>query len=228
MRDTLLVFGSLAIDEAEIGEVVAMLRSGWIGIGPRVARFEVRSRRSHHVATMSRVLRVSCLPQRVLRVAEATAVEASASRCEVVAQIQAAHRESRGTYGAARIHAELAAQGGRLGRKRVERLMRAAGLHGVSRRKQLRTTVRDATARPAPDLVERQFTATGPDRLWVADISYVPTWAWFLYLAVVLDTWSCRVNKRYESESSEPSTKPGKLQPGGYLTAVWQRQTQTR
>jgi len=112
---------------------------------------------------------------------------------ELTAQLQAVHRESRGTYGAPRIHADLTVHGIRIGRKRVARLMRRAGLQGVSRRKPFRTTVRDATARPAPDLVERQFTAAGPDRLWVADITYVPTWAGFLYLAVVLDAWSRRV-----------------------------------
>lgn len=112
---------------------------------------------------------------------------------ELSAEIQAIHRESRGTYGAPRIHAELAARGVRLGRKRVARLMRRAGLQGVSRRKQFCTTVRDETARPAPDLVDRHFQAEGPDRLWVADITYVPTGAGFLYLAVVLDAWSRRV-----------------------------------
>ena len=112
---------------------------------------------------------------------------------ELSAEIQVIHRESRGTYGAPRIHAELAARGARLGRKRVARLMRRAGLHGVSRRKQFRTTVRDATARPAPDLVDRHFQAAGPNQLWVADITYVPTGAGFLYLAVVLDAWSRRV-----------------------------------
>ena len=71
--------------------------------------------------------------------------------------------------------------------------MRGARLQGVSRRKPFRTTVRDETARPAPDLVDRQFTTAGPNQLWVADITYVPTWAGFLYLAVVLDAWSRRV-----------------------------------
>jgi putative transposase len=112
---------------------------------------------------------------------------------ELTAQIEAVHRDARGTYGAPRIQAELAAQGIHLGRKRVARLMRSAGLQGVSRRKFHATTVRDETARPAPDLVDRQFTAAGPNRLWVADITYVPTWAGFLYLAVVLDAWSRRV-----------------------------------
>ena len=80
-----------------------------------------------------------------------------------------------------------------MGRKRIARLMRRAGLRGISRRKGTRTTVRDARARAVPDLVERDFTADAPDRLWVADITYIPTWAGFLYLAVVLDAFSRRV-----------------------------------
>jgi putative transposase len=108
-------------------------------------------------------------------------------------QIHAIHARSRGTYGVPRVHAELAATGVRLGRKRVARLMRGAHLEGVSRRRRSRTTVRDRDARPAPDLVTRDFSAPGPDRLWVADITYIPTWAGFLYLAVVLDAWSRRI-----------------------------------
>ena len=71
--------------------------------------------------------------------------------------------------------------------------MLSAALQGVSRRSGVCTTRRDERARPAPDLVARVFTAPGPDRLWVADITYIPTWAGFLYLAVVLDAWSRRV-----------------------------------
>lgn len=100
---------------------------------------------------------------------------------------------ARDLRGAPRVHAELAARGIHVGRKRVARLMRGAGVHGVSRRKQFRTTVRDETARPAPDLVDRQFAAAGPNRLWVADITYIATGAGFLFLAVVLDVWSRRV-----------------------------------
>ena len=111
----------------------------------------------------------------------------------LVERVEAIHRGSRGTYGVPRIHAELAAEGTRVGRKRVARLMRAAGLEGVSRRKKTRTTTRSDERRPVPDLVERDFTADGPDRLWVADITYVPTWSGFLYLAVVVDAWSRRV-----------------------------------
>jgi putative transposase len=108
-------------------------------------------------------------------------------------RIKAVHEFSRGTYGCPRVHAELRATGERVGRKRVARLMRAIGLEGVSRRRRRGTTRRDRTARPVPDLVERDFTASGPDRLWVADITYIPTWSGFLYLAVVVDAWSRRV-----------------------------------
>jgi putative transposase len=80
-----------------------------------------------------------------------------------------------------------------VGRKRVARLMREAGIQGVSRRKTVFTTRRDPQARPAPDLVDRDFGAAGPDQLWVSDITYVPTDAGYLYLAVVLDAWSRRV-----------------------------------
>ena len=103
------------------------------------------------------------------------------------------HHRSRGTYGAPRIHAELASDGIQIGRKRVARLMREMALAGVSRRKGTRTTRRDHRLRPAPDLVERRFEADAPDVLWVADITYVPTWAGFLFLAVVVDAFSRRV-----------------------------------
>jgi putative transposase len=109
------------------------------------------------------------------------------------ARIRAIHARSRGTYGRPRIHAELADEGERLGGKRVARLMKAEGIEGISRRKWVVTTRRDAEARPAPDLVERRFSADAPDRLWVADITYIPTWAGFLYLAVVLDAFSRRI-----------------------------------
>lgn len=113
-----------------------------------------------------------------------------ASLIELISEI---HARSHGTYGAPRIHAELAHRGIHVGRKRVARLMKDAGLQGISRRRKTFTTRRSAHARPAPDLVDRDFTADGPNKLWVADITYVPTWAGFLYLAVVVDVWSRRV-----------------------------------
>jgi putative transposase len=111
----------------------------------------------------------------------------------IAAQIGEIHRWSQGTYGVPRMRAELAARGTPVSRKRVARLMRRGGLQGVTRRKGTFTTLRDRDARPAPDLVSRNFVAEGPDRLWVADITYIPTWAGFLYLAVVIDAWSRRV-----------------------------------
>jgi putative transposase len=115
------------------------------------------------------------------------------SDAELSWRMRTIHEHSRGTYGAPRIHAELAAAGTPVGRKRVARLMRAAGLAGVSRRKWITSTVRDRDARPAPDLVDRNFVVSGPNRLWVADITYIPAWAGFLYLAVVLDAFSRRI-----------------------------------
>ena len=108
-------------------------------------------------------------------------------------RIEVIHAESRGTYGSPRIHVELREQGECLGRKRVARLMRERKIAGVSRRKFVRTTQRDTKARPAPDLVDRSFVADQANQLWVADITYVPTLAGFLYVAVVLDVWSRRI-----------------------------------
>ena len=93
------------------------------------------------------------------------------------------HAVSKETYGAPRIHAELVDKGICVGRKRVERLMKAAGLKGVSPRRSARTTIRDGRVRQASDLVDRNFYAHKPNALWVADITYVPTWAGFLYLS---------------------------------------------
>jgi putative transposase len=109
-------------------------------------------------------------------------------------RIRAIHAASDGAYGSPNIHAELRDEGTRVGCKRVARLMRAAHLRGVSRRRGfVVTTQRDPKRRPAPDLVKRQFNAAGPNELWVADMTYVPTWAGFLFLAIVLDVWSRRI-----------------------------------
>jgi putative transposase len=145
---------------------------------------------AYPIATMCRLLGVSpsgyyaWMKRQPSRRAQADAA--------LLAQIREVHAASRGTYGTPRIHVELAAQGVRVGRKRIARLMARAGLVGVSRRKLVRTTIKDR-GRQAPDLVERNFTADQPDRLWVADITHIPTWAGFLYLAVVLDAYSRRI-----------------------------------
>ena len=98
------------------------------------------------------------------------------------------------TYGSPRIHAALRATGERVGRKRVARLMRELGIQGVTRRRSTTAMRRKiAQARYAPDLVMRDFSADGPNQLWVADITQVRMWGGWLYLAVVLDVWSRRV-----------------------------------
>ncbi len=107
---------------------------------------------------------------------------------ELSRRIAAIHAESRQTYGARRVWAELRAQG-----VTVARLMRALGLQGVTRRKRRCTTRRDAQAAVAPDRVQRRFAASEPNRLWVADITYVPTLEGFVYLATVLDVFSRKV-----------------------------------
>jgi putative transposase len=112
----------------------------------------------------------------------------------LTAKIEAIHRRSKGVYGSPMIHAELADDHGiRIGRKRVARLMRAAGLRGATLRRYVVTTLVDPGSERAVDLVDRKFYTDGPDRLWVADITYIPTWAGFLYLAMVLDVYSRRI-----------------------------------
>jgi putative transposase len=109
-------------------------------------------------------------------------------------KIRKIHAASKGTYGARRVHADLRLEHGvRIARKRVERLMRAAGISGVLPRKRRRTTVRLPGVRVAPDLVERDFNPTAPDRTWSADITYISTWQGFLYLAHVQDLYSRRI-----------------------------------
>ena len=149
------------------------------------------NRANYPIATLCRVLAVSASgyyawllrPPSARRVIDEMLLE----------RIRAIHSKSRGTYGAPRIHAELVDEGWCIGRKRVARLMHEAGLEGVSRRKWISTTQRRPDARPAPDLVKRDFTADKPDQLYVADITYIPTWAGFLFFAVVLDVCTRRV-----------------------------------
>ncbi len=109
-------------------------------------------------------------------------------------RIRTIHADSDATYGMPRVRAELVEQGQKISGKRVARLMRSNAIRGVSRRRGfVVTTQRDPRQRPAPDLVKREFRSDGPNQLWVADMTYVPTWAGFIYLAVVLDVWSRRI-----------------------------------
>jgi putative transposase len=150
---------------------------------------------NHQIGRMCRVLRVSKSGFYGWRErAPSARVQADALLLEKITRI---HRDSREIYGAPRIHFELRTMGVRCARKRVARLMREAGLFGCGggRRRKASTTLRSRTEQtpPAPDLVKRNFTPKAPDRLWVADITYVRTWEGWLYLSFVLDTYSRKV-----------------------------------
>jgi len=154
----------------------------------------VKANQAHYpVRVMCRLLRVS---QSGFYAWEDRPLSARAREdIGLTALIHGIHRRSRGAYGAPSIHAPSWRDdhGIHVGCKRVVRLMRAAGLFGATLQRFIRTTVTDPAADRAQDLVERQFIADGPDRLWVADITYIPTWSGFLYLAVVLDVGSRRI-----------------------------------
>src|SRR5207245_6830270 len=128
--------------------------------------FVKANRAAHRVRTMCRVLGLS--PSGYYAWARRPPSARTTRDGEVLQRLRDIHETSRGTYGVPRMHAELAAEGIHVGRKRVARLMRAAHLEGVSRRRKFRTTVRDVNARPAPDLVDRRFTADRANQLWVA------------------------------------------------------------
>ena len=143
------------------------------------------------VVTMARVLGVS--PSGYYAWLQRAPSQRSQADRLLSAKIETFHRRSDGTYGVPRIHRDLKADGERVGRKRIARLMRQAGLRGVSRRRRIQTTTRDDALQRIPDLVDRKFQAEAPDRLWVADITYIRTWQGFLYLAIVLDVFSRRI-----------------------------------
>jgi putative transposase len=144
------------------------------------------------VHQMCRVLQVS--PSGYYAWLERAPSKRSIDDAVLVERIRAIHAESDATYGMPRVRAELIDQGVKVNGKRVARLMRANAIRGVSRRRGfVVTTQRDQRQRPAPDLVKREFKADGANQLWVADMTYVPTWAGFIYLAIVLDVWSRRV-----------------------------------
>jgi putative transposase len=153
-------------------------------------RFIAAEKAGHSIETMCRVLGVS-----------RSGFHAWAGRppcprdvddAYLIERISAIHAKSRGTYGARRVHAMLAREGIYVGKKRVERLMRLAGLSGLVKRRRGRTTISVPGVRTAPDLVERDFYPSGPDQLWVADITYLRSWEGWLYLAAILDCHSRR------------------------------------
>jgi putative transposase len=144
------------------------------------------------IAVMARVLRVSEAGFHAWRQRPASAH--AIADAALLKRVRTIHASSRETYRAPRAHAELRAGGEKHGRKRIARLMHKGGLVGASRRRSgVTTTRRDRDARPAPGLVDRDFAASAPNQLWVADITFVPTATGFLFLSVVLDAWSRKI-----------------------------------
>ena len=158
----------------------------------RIFRFIAAKKAEHSIQIMCRVLEVSRSGFHAWARREPSArALADAALSERIAEI---HTDSLKTYGSPRVHAELRLQDGmRVGRKRVERLMRAAELSGQVKRRRGKTTIRVQGVRTAPDLVERDFDPSAVNRLWCADITYIRTWEGWLYLASVMDCYSRRI-----------------------------------
>lgn len=157
-----------------------------------VFRFIAAGKADYSVKTMCRVLGVS----RAGFYAWSNRKPSGRARADeqLTSRIREIHGENRGVYGSPRIHAELRlADGVRVGRKRVERLMRAAGISGLASRKKGRTTIRVPGVRVCDDLLDRNFLSSAPNRLWVADITYLRTWEGWLYLAAVQDLYSRKI-----------------------------------
>jgi len=158
----------------------------------KIFGFIAAKKAEHSIKLMCRVLEVSRSGYHAWMAREPSArTVADAALSGRIAEIFA---ESGETYGSPRVHAELRLEDGlRLSRKRVERLMRLAGLAGEIKRHRGRTTIRVQGVRTAPDLVERDFNPTAIDRLWCADMTYIRTWEGWLYLASVMDCYSRKI-----------------------------------
>ena len=154
--------------------------------------FIAAKKTEHSVKTMCRVLEVSRSGYHAWARREPSSRALEDER--LTGRIREIHRENRKVYGSPRIHAELRkADGVRVGRKRVERLMRQAGISGIVKRRRGRTTISVPGVRVCEDLVDRAFLASAPNRLWVADITYLRTWEGWLYLVAVQDVFSRRI-----------------------------------
>lgn len=185
-------------------------------------RFIRAERANHSVATLCRVLGVS---RSGFYAAERRRPCQRAQEDEqILGAIREIHTDSRKTYGAPRVHAMLARRQIQVGRKRVARLMRQAGISGLIKRKRGRTTIRVPGVATAPDLVRREWNPTEPNRLWVADITYCRSWEGWLYLAAVIDChsrrvvgWSLRNDLQAELVTEAVAMAVARRRPGGGL-----------
>ena len=157
-----------------------------------IYRFVAAEKATHSIATLCRVLEVSRSGFHAWATRKPSARQREDDR--LIERIKQIHQANRGVYGSPRVHAELVmAEGERVGRKRIERLMRSAQISGLQPKRRGRTTIRVPGVRVAEDLVDREFLAAAPNRLWVADITYLRTWEGWLYLVAVQDLFSRRI-----------------------------------
>ena len=138
---------------------------------------------------------------------------------ELKPEIVRVHRDNFGVYGAAKVWAQLNREGVSVARCTIERLMRELGLRGAVRGKPVRTTVGDDAAERPRDLVDRDFAAPAPNRLWVADLTYVRTWSGFVYVAFITDVFSRRIVGWQASRSLKTDLALDALE-----QAIWSRQ----
>ena len=135
-------------------------------------------------------------------------------------ELRRVHEDNFGVYGARKLWRQLLREGIRVGRDRVARLMRELGIAGVVRGKPKRTTIPAAVAQRPGDLVDRRFRAVAPNRLWVADLTYVRTWSGFCYVAFVIDVYSRRIVGWWVSTSLRTDLALDALE-----MAIWARRT---
>ncbi len=154
-------------------------------------RFIAAQRANHSVSMFCRVLEVS--PSGYYAAQRRPACRRAVEDARLGELVAAEHQRSRKTYGAPRIHTQLTRAGERIGKKRVARLMRQRQLSGLVPRRRGKTTIRVPGIATSPDLVRREWNPTEPNRLWVADITYVRTWEGWVYLAAVVDCYSRKV-----------------------------------
>lgn len=154
-------------------------------------RFIETEKADHPVSRLCRVLRVSRSGYYAWK--ERSLSSRAVEDKRLLTRIKEIHEESRSSYGAPRIHAELQDEQVKVGRNRVARLMRQHGLVGVHRRKNRKKPIQDPQRPAFDDLIQRDFTATAPNRLWLADITQHPTAEGWLYLAVVVDAYARKV-----------------------------------
>jgi putative transposase len=155
-------------------------------------RFIAAEKANHAITTLCRVLEVSTSGYHAW--ARRKPGPRALEDARLTARIRELHAKRRGVYGSPRIWSDLVLDDGeRIGRKRVERLMRQAGLSGLVPKKWKATTIRVPGVRVADDLLDRNFAAGAPNRCWVADITYLRTWEGWLYLVAVQDLYSRRI-----------------------------------